>query len=366
MRLSAVRKCWWLLDARERRNALKVLALMIVGAFASAAMVGSVFPFLSVLSDPDLIRTSPALAQAYALGGFTSDYGFLVALGVGAMALIVVSNLVLILNAWALERFTQMRVHSISRRLLAHYLAQPYAFFLQRHSGDMSTNILAEAQQVVSQFLRPMANLISSSLTILAVVATLIVLDPLVATSTIATFGLVYGGVMILTRRYVRRMGQRRARANEARFRLAGEALGGIKDVKLLGREAAYLARYSAPPRRWRARRSGSGASAGAALRDPDPRLRRHHRALPAAAGSRGAAGARGARRHPPAARRPGLRRAAAHAGAAETLPVDHADGVRRRRARPGPRRSRRRRAPDRLEPTLPPRSVSPRSSSTG
>jgi ABC-type multidrug transport system fused ATPase/permease subunit len=144
-------------------------------------------------------------------------------------------------------RYTQMRVHSISRRLLAHYLAQPYEFFLGRHSGDMSTNILAEAQQVVGQFLRPLAELISATLTVVAVVVTLVIADPVVATATIGIFVTVYGGVLAVTRHYVRTMGRRRAQANAERFRIAGEALGGVKDVKLLGREPDYLDRYNGP-----------------------------------------------------------------------------------------------------------------------
>lgn len=140
-----------------------------------------------------------------------------------------------------------MRVHSISRRLLAHYLAQPFYFFLGRHSGDMSTNILAEAQQVVAQFLRPLAELIASTLTVLTVVVTLLVVEPVVASVAIGTFAAIYGGVTVVTRRYVYRMGQLRAQANQRRFRMAGEALVGIKDVKLLGREAAYLDRFSGP-----------------------------------------------------------------------------------------------------------------------
>ena len=39
----------------------------------------------------------------------------------------------------------------------------------------------------------------------------------------------------------------KQSEANELRFRLTGEALGGIKDIKLLGREAAYLDRFSIP-----------------------------------------------------------------------------------------------------------------------
>src|SRR5690606_35652437 len=35
--------------------------------------------------------------------------------------------------------------------------------------------------------------------------------------------------------------------ANKARYQLAGEALGAIKDVKLLGNEEAYLQRFARP-----------------------------------------------------------------------------------------------------------------------
>lgn len=240
-----IKKAWAILDGRERRNAFKVLAVMISGAIASAVMVGSVFPFLSVLANPELIRDSKFLAAAYSIGNFTSDYGFIIALGFGAVAVIVVANMVLIFQTWAVLRYTQMRVHSISRRLLAHYLVQPYDFFLGNHSGAISTNLLSEVQQTVGQFLRPLVELISGLLTVFAVIAMLLVVDPKVASITIGLFFAIYGGLSIITRRYVRRMGQRRARANEERFRVACEALGGIKEVKLLGREAAYFDRFS-------------------------------------------------------------------------------------------------------------------------
>jgi ABC-type multidrug transport system fused ATPase/permease subunit len=246
MTVSPLKKVWALLDAQERRNALKVLAVTVVGAFASAVMVGSVYPFLAVLSNPGLIEDVPALAWAFETGGFTSDYGFMFALGLGAIGIIIVSNVFLIIQTWAVTRYTQMRVHSISRRLLEKYLAQPYEYFLGRHSGDMSTTLLAEAQQVVGQFLRPMAEAISASLTVTAVATTLLLADPLVATVSIGLFALTYATITILTRRYLRVLGITRAAANVERFRISGEALNGIKDIKLLGREHIYLDRFSA------------------------------------------------------------------------------------------------------------------------
>ncbi|SNT40055.1 ABC-type bacteriocin/lantibiotic exporter, contains an N-terminal double-glycine peptidase domain [[Luteovulum] sphaeroides subsp. megalophilum] len=240
-------KAWALLSTHEKRNTYKILAVMIVGALASAVMVGSIVPFLTVLSDPSLIERNGLLSRLYELGGFSDDYDFLFLLGLSSIVVIVAANLILIFQTWVVTRFFQMRIHTLSRRLLSHYLAQPYEMFLSRHSGDMATNILSEAQFLVQQFLMPLANLISSLLTVLAVVASLIIVDPIVGVLSILAFTLIYIVVSLLTKRYIRRMGGVRAVANAQRYRIAGEALTGIKDIKLLGREGVYLDRFNRP-----------------------------------------------------------------------------------------------------------------------
>ena len=180
--LTTWKKAWALLDARERRNAWIVLAVIVVGALASAVMVGSVMPFLAVLAEPSRIEETPALAWFYHALGFTSTYGFLICLGLASFAVIVLSSLIQIVKTWAVARFAMMRMHSISHRLLATYLAQPYAFFLNRHSGEMGPRVLAESQQVVVQFLRPAAEFIAACMTTLAIVGLLVWVDPFVAT----------------------------------------------------------------------------------------------------------------------------------------------------------------------------------------
>ncbi|MRU15674.1 ABC transporter ATP-binding protein [Roseovarius sp. A21] len=241
------KKAWALLDGRERRNAWIVLGVIIIGALAAAVMVSSVMPFLAVLADPSRIDETPVLAWIYDALGFTSTYGFLIGLGLASFAVIVLSSLIQIARTWSVARFAMMRVHSISQRLLATYLAQPYAFFLNRHSGEMGPRVLAEAEQVVQQFLRPAAEFIAACLTTLAIVGLLLWVEPVVAAIAFAVLGGIYGFIYIGTRRILKRLGQVRVEANRARFRLANESLTGIKDIKLLGREWAYLDRYSGP-----------------------------------------------------------------------------------------------------------------------
>ncbi|MEA3642081.1 MAG: ABC transporter transmembrane domain-containing protein [Lamprobacter sp.] len=245
--LAIWKKAWALLDTRERRNAWITLSVVILCALSSALMVGSVLPFLSVLADPGQIERVPALAWAYETFGFSSDYAFLVALGVASFVVIVLTSLVQIANTYVVSRFATMRMHSISHRLLSAYLRQPYAFFLNRHSGEMGTRVLAESQQLVGQFLKPAADLIASAFTVSAIVGLLLWVEPLVALIAFATLGGIYGAVYALSRRLLKRFGYARVQANSERFRIANEALGGIKDIKLLGRERAYAARYAVP-----------------------------------------------------------------------------------------------------------------------
>ncbi len=246
---SSWRKAWALLDERERRNAWLVLLVIIFGALAAAVMVGSVMPFLTVLSNPGRIETTPLLAWAYDFFGFTSIHAFLIALGIASFLMIVVSSLVQILKIWVVSRFSTMRMHSISKRLLARYLSQSYVFFLDRHSGEMGPRILSETEQVVTEFLRPVGEMIAAFLTILAIVALLLWVDPVIAVLSMLLLGGLFGIVNISSRRMLKRLGQRRVEYNQQRFRFANEALSGIKSIRILGREASYLNRYTVPSR---------------------------------------------------------------------------------------------------------------------
>lgn len=235
---------WALLDRRERRNFWILLTIVVVSALSSAVMVGSVLPFLSVLSEPGRIQSVPALAWAYETLGFTSQYSFLVALGFLSLAVILITNGLLILKTWAIARFTNLRIHSISHRLMTAYLQQPYAFFLNRHTSEMGTRILSETQQVVRTFITPAVELIAASFTVVAIVTLLFLVEPVVALIAFGVLGGVYGGIYILSRSALKLLGRRRAKANTARFQITNEALGGIKDIKLLGCESAYLERF--------------------------------------------------------------------------------------------------------------------------
>lgn len=259
---TALRKILALLSPSERRRGLFVVGLMIVMAFLEIVGAASVMPFLAVLARPEVIDEQPLLGWFYRISGVDSINNFLIVLGIGAFALIIFSAVFRIITKFAIYRFTEMRRHSIGSRLLEAYLKQQYSFFMSRHSDDMAKSILSEVDQLVALVLTPAFNILANAVVAVAIVILLIVVDPMLALIVGGTIGGSYALIYMAVRGLLGRTGQERATANSQRFTAAGDAISGIKEIKLLGREQVYLRRFSEPSRRFSSRQAISMTAA--------------------------------------------------------------------------------------------------------
>ncbi len=243
--ISTFRKLLQLLTLHERRR----LGLVFLGVTGSALLevagVASVLPFLSVIGNPEMIQENAFLNWLYTSLGFASVNRFLLFLGFVVLVVLVGSNVFRAIVHWALYRFSWMRNHSLSRRLLSAYLQRPYVFFLGRHSTTLGRNILAETQHLIQGIVVPGLRLLAGLVVLLFIIAFLIAVDPVLALVVVAAVGGAYGGIYVLVRGRLRRLGAERVEANRDRFKVTGEAFGGIKLLKLLGREREVLDTFS-------------------------------------------------------------------------------------------------------------------------
>lgn len=244
-------KLYTMLLPRERRNMWILLGAVIIMAGFQTAGVGAISPFMSVAANPESIETNELLSTLYELGGFSSARGFLIALGVGVIAVMVVGNGFTAFTMYWLYRYVQMRNYSLSHRLYRQYLYQPYSYFLKVNTGTLSKNILSEVQQVINGLMRPLAEAVAKGAVVLALVGFLFVTDPTIAVvaTGVLTFG--YGGVIFALKPIQLRMGVRRREYNRERFQAAGEGFGAVKDVKIRGTEANFEQQYAAAAKKF-------------------------------------------------------------------------------------------------------------------
>lgn len=246
-----VRKLIGLLSPEEHRHAYLVLGMIFVMAFLDVVGIASIMPFMAMLASPEVIHTNSFLDAAYTTLGFTDPQKFLFFLGISVFVILVVSISFKAATNWAIAYFSAMRNYSVARRLVAGYLAQPYEWFLNRHSAELGKSVLSEVQVVVDKALMPMMRMIAQGTVIIAILSFLIAVDPLLAFIVGGVMGGVYGLIYLAFRGLLSRIGRDRLAANEARFTVVGEALGGIKEVKVGGLESRWLRRFDSAARRF-------------------------------------------------------------------------------------------------------------------
>lgn len=243
-------RVWRLLTSDERRSALRVLPLLVLSALVEVVGVAAVIPFLTVLTDPAALASLPLLGTLASVVPSDELIG-LRWTGVLLALLLLAANALLIATTWWLYRFSWGLNHSISARLLRHYLSQPYVFVLERNSAGLTNRIVVEVRQLVEQGVRSLLEVLTRSVVIVALVAFLVLLDPLTALVAFVVLGGAYGGLFLLMRRYLQRIGRESVRASDERLQAVNEALGGFKDLRVAGLEERAYARYVTPSRRF-------------------------------------------------------------------------------------------------------------------
>jgi ABC-type multidrug transport system fused ATPase/permease subunit len=228
-----------------------LVGLMTILAAMEVAGVASLAPFLAVMANPAVIETNPYLKQAYAFFGFTSTQSFLFALAGFSLGVLILISILRSFANFFMYRYANMRRHAIGMRLMSRYLQQPYAFFLGRNSNELSKTILSEVDQLIDYAIMPILLFFSYSLVLVALIIMLITIDPVLAIVLSAAIGGLYAVLYSGLRGTVSRLGDGRERANSERYRSAAEVLGGIKELKVLGRDQAYVDGFRSPSLRF-------------------------------------------------------------------------------------------------------------------
>ena len=242
--LSTYRSIYALLTPPERKRALVVFALMVAGMALETLGIGLVIPAMALLVDSDLAGTYPALDAILDALGNPSHVRLIVMGMLALVALYIVKALFLSFLGWYQNRFAFGVQEHTSWRLVAVYLHQPYTFHLQRNSAQLIRNVVNEVNRLWYLVLNPTLVIFSEGLVLAGVTCLLFVIEPAGALIVMLLLGAGAFAFHYFTRARLLHLGSVRQDQDGFRIQQLQEGFGGVKEIKLLGREEGVLARY--------------------------------------------------------------------------------------------------------------------------
>jgi ATP-binding cassette subfamily C protein len=238
--LATIRTALHLLAPGARRSWFALVPLALLAAGAEAATAGGLLALITVVGEPARVHTLPVVGRLAALLPGADDRTLVLLCTVVLLILALAKNALQGLHAWASSRLVADGMAELARRLLAGYLAVPYAFHLRRNSADLIRNVSSSVEMVFGAVLAPAVALAFEAIVVAAILVVLLAAAPL---ATLLLTALVGGASIVLmraSRAALERWGAREHALSGEILRGLQQTFGAIRELKLLGRERFF------------------------------------------------------------------------------------------------------------------------------
>lgn len=205
--------------------------------------VSLILPFLNVLLNPEASHNAAWYRWLAGLLHAETDGAVLLALTFTIMAVYIIKNLYRLLMLQLSVRFVAANRVRMGARMLRCYMDKPYTFHLQHNTAEILRSITGDvggAFAVVSTLM----GLLSSALIVAALVVFLLVLDVWMTLAVSAALLVCSALYFFLVRGRIRSAGRESRSYTAKMYQSIQQAMGGIKEVKLMGRERFFVAEY--------------------------------------------------------------------------------------------------------------------------
>lgn len=230
-------RLWSLLLPGQRLRLLLIVAMLTVTAVLETLGIGALLPIITVLQAPAAIGDNQLLASLSATLGSPSPQVFFIAMLLALLGFFLLKSVLLVAVDLFQYRFLADLQSRLSNQLIHRYLHRPYSFHLQSNSAQLIRNVTSEVNTVFYFTLVPVVSLASELLVVSALFLLVLLVDPGTALVLIVSGAVLVLGFFRLLKDRMLHIGRLTQDSTGRMIQTAQEGLGGIKELKILGRE---------------------------------------------------------------------------------------------------------------------------------
>ncbi len=233
----------YIFNRKEKLQIVFLFIAAVLGSLLECLGVGIFMPFVNVLMDTSAIHDTWYLEAFYRTFHFKDAESFLTALTVVIIAVFVIKNVYLIGEKYAIYLFSYHTQMKISTRLLEAYMSKPYTFHLNKNVSVLQRSM----QEDTNLFASAIIHFMELFIEITVCISLGISLYYISQSMTVIVLGLLavcMGGFIAISKKFARGFGRECQTYKAKIYQWMNQALGGVKEVKVLGREAYFVDSY--------------------------------------------------------------------------------------------------------------------------
>lgn len=233
-----------LLDARQKRQMVGIVILMLIGGVLESVGISLIAPVMEIVLQPEAVDQKPYLHFLYTFFHLHSTEQLAGLIMVALVLVFVIKNIFLYFMNVVQLRFVYTNQFATSRRMMINFMKRPYEYYLNADTSVIQRNITSDVNNMYGLILSVL-QLTSEVIVFVCLVVILLSQD---AQMTIFIAGLLIV-VLMMIKYVIKPVMQRAGRENQdyysGLYKWIEESVTGIKEIKIAGRENYFINGYA-------------------------------------------------------------------------------------------------------------------------
>ena len=229
---------------KERRYFVLLFFLILINTFFEFLGVSLILPLVNLLISPEQLAGKGWYRLLTRVLPIRDQNTLLLVLVLLIIAVYIIKNLYAIYMSVVQGVFLAKNRINTSAKLLDCFMRKPYTFHLQHNSAELIRSInsdVSSAYEIVSSIMR----LITDILITVLLICYLILVDFWLTISIVAGLGLYSVIYFLVVRKKLKDAGEESRELTVRMIKAIVQAVGGIKEVKVMGRERFFVDSYA-------------------------------------------------------------------------------------------------------------------------
>ena len=238
--MELLKKFNYIFTTKQKIQSVFLCLGLFIGALMELVGVSLIAQLVELIGKPEMIDTDPLMSRLYRITGADSANRFFLYFVLILIGVYLFKNIYISVMGYAKFTFIYNNQLRLSGRLIDCYLKKPYTYHLDKNSAEMIRSIMLDSERFF-QMLLTFFSIFSEVMVSLLLCVYLVVVDWMITLSVVAILGVISGLYLLIFHGRSKKNGEI-SQYNDGKMHQAiNQALGAVKDIKILHREKYFV-----------------------------------------------------------------------------------------------------------------------------
>lgn len=242
--MGVLKKLNYIFPTKQKLRFLCLFFLTMISTVLEFAGVSLILPFVNILVNPEAFTGAFWYRWIVNLTGSDSTDSVLLVLCIAMIVIYVVKNAYLLLLINVRVRLVSLNQIRLSSRMIGYFMRKPYTFHLQHNTSEIVRSVTSDVSSLFGM-VNNLISLISNAMITVVLIVYLFSVDALLTVILSIAIALCSALYFLLVKKHIRTAGQENRKTYAKMLRSVHQAMGGIKEVKIMGRETYFEECYT-------------------------------------------------------------------------------------------------------------------------